>query len=141
MSRRTYGSWARDAIGRIAVDTEPATDSAAVVALVLQAVAESGLDPHHLGARFNPANTTMRRDRSWNFNAVGVQNYPNYVQGLDAWEATIRLHYYSEFLDALRHSNNPGEIVDLLEASPWGTRNVPRDYQPKWARFTPLLLQ
>ena len=116
--------------------------TAAVNALVVWAVAESGLNPQHVGAHFNPCNTTWKTHTSTQFNSAGVQNYASYEAGLHAWNETIQLEYYS----ALRHQfrwdlGGRLAIIEAIIASPWGTKHIPESFNPDWADFAPLNLQ
>ncbi|MCR4392628.1 MAG: carboxypeptidase regulatory-like domain-containing protein [Candidatus Acetothermia bacterium] len=49
-------------------------------------------------ACWNPLAATMRMEGSWDFNSVGVKNYPDRSTGIDATARTLRLGYY----DAIR---------------------------------------
>ena len=133
---RTYGNCALAMAELLSVNN---TNSRA--ALVLWQVAETGLDPHHLGARFNTCNTTMVQQGATLFNSAGVRNYRSYSDGLNAWYQTINLHYYDQLRSSMRSGTSLELILRNIEASPWGTKHIPRHLTSDLESFAPLSLQ
>ena len=54
------------------------------------------------GADWNPLATTWRMPGSWNYNSVGVQNYPDRTTGIQATANTLALSYYDAIRTMLR---------------------------------------
>lgn len=75
------------------------------------------------GGAFNPLNTTHGMPGSTSYNSVGVQNYTDFQQGLNATLNTLNLPYYTGILDSLRRSDVNG-AVHALAASPWGSGDI-----------------
>ena len=76
-------------------------------------------------ARWNPLNTTQRMPGSWDYNSVGVQNYPDFETGLAATVKTIEQTNpalgYVAILTRLRRDARPASTLKAVEASQWGT--------------------
>ena len=53
-------------------------------------------------AKFNWLNSTTKTLTSWRFNAVGVQNYPTYLNGLNATFKTLKQPQYAGIVRALK---------------------------------------
>lgn len=78
-------------------------------------------------ARNNPLNTTHDAPGAWDYNSVGVKNYPTYAVGLQATIDTLnygadrRRYGYRMIRSRLR--SNAGSIGTLraIEKSEWGT--------------------
>ena len=78
-------------------------------------------------AKWNPLNTTHDAPGAWDYNWVGVKNYPTFEVGLGATVETLNygadrnLHGYRPIRYRLR--NNMGSIRTLrkVERSDWGT--------------------
>lgn len=89
-------------------------------------------------ARFNPLATTQPMPGSWDFNAVGVQNYITWEQGLDATLKTLGYKNlgYEAILKRLRGNRRPFWTLRAVEKSAWGTgglalrvlKSLNRDY-------------
>lgn len=87
-------------------------------------MAESGPDtgsPQLSKAHYNPLNTTMREPGSWDFNGVGVQNYPDFSTGVTATVSTLTLSAYNAVVAALRADAPPITIAQAILSSGWGT--------------------
>ena len=52
-------------------------------------------------ANFNPLNTTQRMPGSTNFNSAGVQNFPNYEEGIQANEIVLKNGLYPTLMGVL----------------------------------------
>ncbi len=76
-------------------------------------------------ARWNPLNTTQRMPGSWDYNNVGVQNYPDFETGLAATVKTIKQTDpdlgYTVILKRLRASARASRTLRAVEHSQWGT--------------------
>jgi hypothetical protein len=74
-------------------------------------------------ARNNPFNTTLRLPGSTTYNWVGVQNYINPAQGVEATVKTLKEsgHGYAKIRKRLRANASAGLIVRAFGESDWGT--------------------
>jgi hypothetical protein len=72
-------------------------------------------------ALHNPLNTTQREPGSWPMNAVGVQGYPSWDEGMTATVTTLDNGRYPGVLAALRAGSCAPCVADAVGASPWGT--------------------
>jgi hypothetical protein len=82
-------------------------------------------------ARYNPFNTTMKRQGSTCYNVLkrdsfggcksGVQNYLSQEDGIDATVDTLKLNYYKDVVNGMRNDVGPVELSRRWSASPWGT--------------------
>jgi hypothetical protein len=72
-------------------------------------------------AAFNPLATTQGSGGATDFNPVGVKNYTNYAQGLDATVTTLRNGRYGEILAALLDGTSASRVAAAVARSPWGT--------------------
>lgn len=74
-------------------------------------------------ARNNPFNTTLRLPGSTTYNFVGVQNYINPAQGVEATVKTLKEqgHGYEKIRRRLRANAPAGSIVRAFGESAWGT--------------------
>lgn len=74
-------------------------------------------------AAFNPHATTLRMPGSTAFNSVGVQNYVDAEQGLEATAKTLRFpgQGYERILRKLKHEDEPESIARAIGHSEWGT--------------------
>jgi hypothetical protein len=76
------------------------------------------------GARYNPFNTTLRLPGSTTYNSVGVQNYVDAAQGVEATVKTLKENHgqrYHLIRRRLRANASAGEIVRAFGESAWGT--------------------
>ena len=100
-------------------------NSAAVDGLVAWQTAEGGGGAN---ARWNPLNTTWRLPGTGatDYNAVGVQNYPDLLLGLDATVRTLcqGAYGYPAIITALREGT-VAQLGAAVLASQWGTRTWP----------------
>ncbi len=73
------------------------------------------------GGMWNPLSVTTAEPGSWNYNSVGVQNFPTEEAGIRATIATLQNGepYYAGVLQALRGGNAQGALMNWLR-SPWG---------------------
>jgi hypothetical protein len=77
-------------------------------------------------AAFNPFATTHQMPGSSSFNSVGVQNFTDFAQGVQATIETIRNGNYAAVIKALESpTSTPEQIASAVIASPWGTTNIP----------------
>jgi hypothetical protein len=72
-------------------------------------------------ASFNPLATTTKAANTTNFNSVGVKNYANYADGLDATVRTLRNGNYPNILAALASGTSAQAVAQAVANSPWGT--------------------
>lgn len=73
-------------------------------------------------AENNPCATTLRYENSTEFNSAGVQNYPSYQDGIQAWKLTILNGLYGAILSCFDQSASPAETCSTIENSPWGSK-------------------
>lgn len=71
-------------------------------------------------ATYNPLATTQPMTGAADFNLVGVKNYLNHQQGIDATVKTLENGYYPHILHGLQ-TNDPEEAVNGVELGIWGT--------------------
>lgn len=70
----------------------------------------------------NPCATEKHYGNSYDFNSAGVQNYPTWQDGVDAWVLTIENGYYDNLLKVLRKStSSPRAMLNALDNAPWGS--------------------
>lgn len=78
-------------------------------------------------ANWNPLNTTHDAPGAWNYNWVGVKEYPSFEVGLKATADTLnygadRNQYgYRAIRRLLRESARPKRTLRAIERSEWGT--------------------
>lgn len=72
-------------------------------------------------AAFNPLATTQGARGARNFNSVGVKDYLNSLQGLDATAKTLKNGYYPDIVAGLRQGNPWGNSHVASELNTWGT--------------------
>jgi hypothetical protein len=74
-------------------------------------------------AAYNPFATTRKGYQGeTSFNSVGVKNYTNARQGIQATIDTLNLSYYTNLTNLLRDPNATAEdLAKAVAASPWGT--------------------
>lgn len=80
-------------------------------------------------AKWNPLNSTLKVDGSWDYNKVPVQNYPSYVKGLGASVATLLdgaemvgdPYGYRPILFNLKSNRGSIRVLRAVERSQWGT--------------------
>lgn len=74
-------------------------------------------------AAYNPFATTRKGFAGeTNFNSVGVKNYINAQQGIQATIDTLNLGYYTNLTNLIRSPNASAEdLAKAVAASPWGT--------------------
>lgn len=76
-------------------------------------------------AQWNPLNTTQEAPGAWNYNSVGVKNYPDYGTGMDATLKTIKqtdpAFGYTVIVSRLKGSVRPRRTLRAVEKSQWGT--------------------
>lgn len=86
------------------------------------------------GAKWNPFNTTLQLPGSTFYNTlapgVGVQNYVSAEQGAQAFARTLTGDVrYGPFFDLLRKRwVKQADLIEALDASPWGTHEPLLDY-------------
>lgn len=97
------------------------TNQKNMVALIAWQAAEGG--PSAPQAKWNPLNTTRKMPGSTQFNWVGVQNYVDQEQGLNATLLTIKEsgYGYEPIVRRLKRGANPRRTLDAVERSSWGT--------------------
>lgn len=76
---------------------------------------------------FNPLNTTQPMPGGVTRNYAGVKAYSSWDEGLQATVKTLNNGMYRGVISALAASSDPGETLRAVDASPWGTHNVPSD--------------
>jgi cell wall-associated NlpC family hydrolase len=73
------------------------------------------------GATNNPFNTTQPSGNATKYNSVGVRNYGDAQQGIDATVNTLTNGRYGNIIGALREGDSAVKSAAALAASPWGT--------------------
>ena len=111
----TPSSWAQALLSRLEVPASPEN----LRAIVAWEQAEGG--HWRNDARFNPLDTTRREPGSWPINAVGVQAYPSWDEGLTATVSTLRNGLYGGIVAALRAGDCAACVAGAVASSPWGT--------------------
>jgi hypothetical protein len=72
-------------------------------------------------AKYNPLNTTRRMPGSRSVNAVGVQAYTSWQQGLSATVQTLQTGAYSNIISALKSGTSEQAVERAVASSVWGT--------------------
>jgi hypothetical protein len=74
-------------------------------------------------AKFNPFNTTLRRQGSTNYNTARVQNYVTAAQGVAATVRTLKEDQpgYARIRRRLRENAPASKILAAIGESSWGT--------------------
>lgn len=85
-------------------------------------------------AAYNPLNTTWKRPGSTAYNAVGVQNYLDPQDGVEATVQTLRAAKYAGIVSALQNDKSPADIAAAIIASPWGTSRLLTDVVAMFGR-------
>lgn len=78
-------------------------------------------------ALWNPLNTTQYEPGCWNYNSVGVKNYPDWATGQRATLTTIEQSCcgYPKILKRLRSRwATAGAILRAIDSSQWGTSGL-----------------
>lgn len=76
-------------------------------------------------ATFNPLNTTQSMAGSTTKNADGVQAFTSWDQGVAASVKTLKNGLYEPIIEAFGQSLDPDVTLRIIDASPWGTHNLP----------------
>jgi hypothetical protein len=76
---------------------------------------------------YNPLNTTQPMPGGVSRNSAGVKAYSSWPEGLAATVQTLHNGFYKGILASLAASQEPGSTLRAVDASPWGTHNVPAD--------------
>lgn len=100
----------------------PATDNN-MVAVVAWEKLEGGHWSN--SATFNPLNTTQGMAGSTTKNADGVQAFTSWDQGVAASVKTLQNGLYAPIIEAFRQNLDPDATLRIVDASPWGTHNLP----------------
>jgi hypothetical protein len=72
-------------------------------------------------AAYNPLNTTQPAPGASSYNSVGVRNFRDPQQGVQATVKTLLNGYYPNIVDGLRNDAHPRITAQAIEKSPWGT--------------------
>lgn len=72
-------------------------------------------------AAHNPLATTQSATGATDFNHIGVKNYTNYNQGIDATLHTVKQQNFKGISDALMAGNDPYAVGSAIANSNWGT--------------------
>lgn len=74
-------------------------------------------------AAYNPMNTTQPEPGATNYNSVGVKEFGNAAQGIDATAKTLTNGYYPDILAGLKSGDPFAHITDSFkkELDIWGT--------------------
>lgn len=77
-------------------------------------------------AWYNPTNTTMIEPGAWNYNNVGVKNYPDKDTGLKAVKDTFRSpgQGYDRIITAFKRNDSARDIVQAIGSTNWGTSST-----------------
>lgn len=99
----------------------PADDKKNLYAMVAWMQAEGW------AGKFNPLNSTQPWPGSTDFNAVPVQNYQSFEDGVGATVKTLnygadhKLYGYARIRHCFRNRVNPALTLEAVEDSAWGT--------------------
>lgn len=74
----------------------------------------------HNGATFNPMNVTQKTSTSHSINAIGIQAFSNWDEGLEATAKLLSNGLYKGVLSALARSAPPSETLREIATSPYG---------------------
>jgi len=72
----------------------------------------------------NPLNTTRKASGSIPKNGVGVQEYVNEDQGVQATIDTLKLDFYKSIVADFKNNAAPSETIKDITASKWGTDRI-----------------
>lgn len=115
--KKTRGNFAHDLLPKIGA---PVTTHTLVGLMAwMQAEGDAG--------RFNPLNTTEKREGSTDFNWVHVQDYLRYLDGVEATARTLNygaehhMYGYGQIRSALRDNSSAIHMLKAVESSSWGT--------------------
>jgi hypothetical protein len=72
-------------------------------------------------AQYNPLATTQNMAGATRFNSVGVKNYVNYQDGIDANVKALTNGRYGNIIAALQAGNSAVAVAQAIANSPWGT--------------------
>lgn len=72
-------------------------------------------------AKGNPLNTTQTMPGSTDFNSVGVQNFINPGEGIDATVKTLKQSRFDDIVHAFTANRPAAEIISIWGDSEWGT--------------------
>ena len=111
----TPESWGRALLAQLGDQATPEN----VRAVVAWERAEGGHWAN--SARYNPLNTTLPMPGSWAVNAVGVQAYRTWGDGLRATVITLENGLYGAVLSLLHGGGCAPCVAEAVGASPWGT--------------------
>jgi len=113
----TRDEWAKEFLSRLGVPVTKANRRA----IVSWIQAEGG------NAKWNPLNTTHDAPGAWDYNWVGVKNYPSFEVGMAAAVETLNygadrnLYGYRKIRHRLKKGRRAGLTLRAVEASIWGT--------------------
>jgi len=125
--------WAEALAQRIQRDhIDPPQDPTELTrALLCWAVEESGTDPQHTPARFNPLNDERKMPGSTDFNSAGVQNYDSLESGVNAVFSTLTSGLYKSLWLHMRHGR-VDSIRAAISYSPWSGLPFEKYRIPEW---------
>jgi hypothetical protein len=72
----------------------------------------------------NPLNTTRTAPGSIPKNGVGVQEYVNEDQGVQATIETLKLDFYKSIIEDFKNNAAPSETLKDITSSKWGTNTI-----------------
>ena len=74
--------------------------------------------------KYNPFNTNKKLKNSTSFNEVGVQNYENAQDGLEATIKTLLNGRYACIVNGLRNDIGARQIANCESLKTWGTGDL-----------------
>lgn len=115
----TRAEWAGAFLDRI---DKPRTTENLVAVLTWIRSEFGGAQP--IPADWNPLATTFDLEPNTKFNSVGVRNYHDFPQGVEACGHTLEngARGYDAVLGLLARGDDPEGVVDAIRASAWGSK-------------------
>lgn len=78
-------------------------------------------------ALWNPWDTTEPEPADTDYNALGVKNYPNWMEGIQATWRTLHNGLYVPILNALKAGDSAATTMFAVGNSEWGTGFFPTE--------------
>lgn len=137
MPTETPDEWAKSLLVRLGANPN---DQDNIDAIKIWIKKESGAT-WGKGAKYNPLNTTLGMEGATNFNKVGVKNYLNAQQGVEATAQTLlgrnsKSRGYDRIVSLLQQNASRQEIINAISDSSWAGAG---GYSDNLAGITPSL--
>ncbi|MGH7239157.1 MAG: peptidoglycan-binding domain-containing protein [Candidatus Saccharimonadales bacterium] len=109
----TYADFARDILQNAHLPSDDANVSVLVAVMAME----------NSQAKFNPTDTTQPMAGDYEYNSVGVRDYPTWTIGVAATVITLQNGYYPSIIECLSRSDSVG-AAKAWDESAWGTHGV-----------------